>query len=60
MARTTKTLRTDLPLDVWGRLADEAHEKGITIGRLTRDLIVARDAKKYPSASPSTETGEKR
>lgn len=48
MARSTRTIRTDLPTDVWGRLEDEAREKNITLARHLRNLIVARDAKKYP------------
>jgi hypothetical protein len=50
MPRTTRTLRTELPADVWDRLADEAAAAGIPLGRLVRQLIVARDRRKYPDA----------
>lgn len=43
MARTTKTIRADLPIDVWDRLAAEAAAKGMPLGRHLRNLIVARD-----------------
>lgn len=46
MARTTRTLRTELPTDVWDRLADEAKVAGVPLGRFTRDLIVTRDRKR--------------
>jgi hypothetical protein len=52
MARTTRTIRTDLPLDVWDRLDAEAAAKNIPIGRHLRNLITTRDAKRYPDASP--------
>jgi hypothetical protein len=50
MPRTTRTLRTELPADVWQRLADEAAVTGIPLARLVRQLIVARDRRKYPDA----------
>ena len=46
MARTTRTLRTELPTEVWDRLTDEAKEAGIPLARFTRDLIVTRDKKR--------------
>jgi macrodomain Ter protein organizer (MatP/YcbG family) len=49
--RTTRTLRTDLPNDVWDRLADEARDAGVPLARFVRNLIVARDAKKYGAKS---------
>lgn len=45
MARTTRTIRADIPTDVWDRLAAEAAEKDIPLGRHLRNLIVNRDAK---------------
>lgn len=48
MARTTRTLRTSIPTDVWDRLAAEAADKGIPLGRHLHNLIVARDSKRYP------------
>lgn len=44
--KTTKTLRTDLPVEVWDRLEAEAASKGKKIGTYLRDLIVARDEKR--------------
>lgn len=54
MARTTRTLRCDLPIDVWDRLAADAAAAGVPIGRYTRDLIIARDTRKHPGARAST------
>lgn len=51
MARTTRTIRADIPADVWERLAAEADERGVRLGTLLRQLIVARDAKRNPGAS---------
>ena len=53
-ARTTRTMRTDLPADVWDRLAAEAAAHGRPVGAYLRDLIVARDTRKHSGASPST------
>jgi hypothetical protein len=53
MPRTTRTIRADIPNDVWDRLAAEAQSKGVPLGRHLRNLIVTRDTKKY-GASPST------
>jgi hypothetical protein len=53
MAPKNRTLRTDIPADVWQRFADEAHAKGSNPGRYLRELLVARDTKKH-GASPST------
>lgn len=47
MPRSNRTIRADIPADVWDRLAAEAAEKGIPLGRLLRNLIVARDARKH-------------
>lgn len=47
MPRNTRTIRADIPNDVWDRLADEAAAHGIPLGRHLRNLIVSRDAKKY-------------
>lgn len=46
MARTTRTLRTELPVEVWDRLAAEAAEAGLPLGRFARNLIESRDAKR--------------
>lgn len=46
MARTTRTIRADIPIDVWDRLAAEAAAAGIPLGRLLRNLVVARDTKR--------------
>lgn len=51
--RTTRTIRADIPVEVWDRLAAEAAEKGVPLGRLLRNLIVTRDAKKH-GATDST------
>lgn len=51
MARSTRTLRTEVPNDVFDRLAAEAADAGIPLGRLLRQLIVARDRKKYPAST---------
>lgn len=45
--RTTRTMRCDLPVDVWDRLAAEAADAGVPVGRYLRDLIVARDERKH-------------
>lgn len=42
----SRLLRTDLPDDVWERLADEAAEHGVKIGVYVKRLIIARDAKR--------------
>lgn len=44
-APSKRTLRTDLPADVWDRLAAEAAAKGLTLAAHARNLIVARDKK---------------
>lgn len=51
MARTTRTIRTDLPIPVWDRLAAEAAARDIPLGRHLANLIKARDAKKYPATN---------
>lgn len=51
MARTTRTIRADLPVEVWDRLAAEAAASGVPLGRYLRNLIVRRDEKKYPPAN---------
>lgn len=45
-SKPVRSLRTTLPIDVWGRLSDEAQEKNTTLAALVRDLIVARDARR--------------
>lgn len=45
MTPKNRTIRADIPSDVWDRLAAEAGAKGIPLGRHLRNLIVARDAK---------------
>lgn len=50
--RTTRTLRTDLPVDVWERFNAEAAARGVPVGRHLRNLMVARDARKYPAVEP--------
>lgn len=47
MAKTQRTIRTDIPIPVWDRLAAEAAAKNIPLGRHLKNLIVARDAKVY-------------
>lgn len=42
---STKTIRADIPADVWDRLDAEASAKGVPLGRHLRNLIVARDKK---------------
>jgi hypothetical protein len=59
MARSTRTIRAELPTAVWDRLADEAASKNVPLGRLLRDLIVARDTRKY-GASPSTDPTDRK
>ena len=49
MARSTRTIRADIPNDVWDRLAAEAAASNITLGTLLRRLIVARDRKRHPA-----------
>lgn len=48
--KNTRTIRADIPNDVWDRLAAEAAAKGVPLGRLLRSLIVARDTKKHGGA----------
>lgn len=43
MARNFRTIRADIPNDVWDNLAAEAAAKGIPLGRLLRNLLVSRD-----------------
>lgn len=45
-----RTLRADIPADVWSRLEAEAAEHGMKIGAYLRTLIVRRDARlhKFP------------
>lgn len=38
-----KRLTLSLPQPVWDRLAQEAHDKGVSIGTLVKDLLLARD-----------------
>lgn len=47
MAPKNRTLRTDIPNDVWDRFVAEARAKNSTPGRYLRDLLVARDTKKH-------------
>lgn len=49
----SKLLRTDLPDDVWDRLAAEAAQHGVKIGVYIKQLVIARDRKKH-GASTST------
>jgi hypothetical protein len=55
MARTTRTLRVELPEAVWSRLNDEAADKGLSLGTHARRLIVARDKRKFPETGSRTE-----
>lgn len=52
--RNTRTIRAELPVAVWDRLAAEAAANGISLGTHLRRLIVARDARKFPGATDST------
>lgn len=54
MPRTTRTIRADIPTDVWDRFAAEAAAAGVPIGRYLRNLIVARDRKRTAGATSST------
>lgn len=51
--RTTRPLRAELPIPVWDRLAAEAVEAGVPIGRYVRDLICARDARRVSASRVS-------
>lgn len=51
MARTTRTLRTDLPVEVWDRLAAEAAAAGVPLARFARNLIVDRDTRRQARLS---------
>lgn len=42
----SRLLRTDLPDDVWHRLAAEAEANGMKIGTYVKHLIVARDERR--------------
>lgn len=61
MAPKNRTIRTDIPTEVWDRLADEAAAQGIPLGRFLKNLIVTRDAKRQArlaqqqGATPSTD-----
>lgn len=46
MPRTTRTIRADIPTEVWDRLAAEAAAAGVPLGRYLRNLIVSRDTKR--------------
>lgn len=55
--KNTRTLRADIPNDVWDRFAEEARAKGITVGTHLRQLLVARDKKRTRDSSiPSNPT----
>lgn len=56
MAKNFRTLRTDLPNDVWDRLAEEAAAAGVPLGRFARNLFVARDAKRQAKQTTRTTT----
>ena len=45
-AKGKRTIRADIPADVWDRLAAEAEEQNKPLGRHLADLIVARDTRK--------------
>lgn len=47
MAKTTRTVRAELPVGVWDRLAAEAAEAGVPLGTFLRRLIVKRDLNKH-------------
>lgn len=53
--RRNRTIRTDIPTDVWDRLAAEAADKGIPLGRHLKNLIVNRDKKRVLAASTEKE-----
>jgi hypothetical protein len=50
-----RLLRTDLPDEVWDRLNTEAEAHDLKIGKYVRDLIIRRDQRRHPGASPSTD-----
>lgn len=54
MPRTTRTIRADIPTDVWDRLAAEAAAAGVPLGRHLRNLIVRRDAKQQQQSKGAT------
>jgi hypothetical protein len=60
MSKSTRTLRTELPTEVWDRLAAEAAAAGVPLGRYARELFVKRDTKKHPVLSTSTGPTDKR
>jgi macrodomain Ter protein organizer (MatP/YcbG family) len=49
-AKGKRTVRADIPTDVWDRLAVEAAAKGVPLGRHLANLIVARDRKRRKDA----------
>lgn len=53
--RSTRTIRADIPTDVWDRLAAEAAEKGVPLGRLLRSMLVSRDRRIHPDVSRNGE-----
>lgn len=53
-AKSKRTIRADIPADVWDRLSAEAASKGIPLGRLLAALIVARDARRFPETPDPT------
>lgn len=53
----SRLLRTDLPDDVWDRLAAEAEQHGMKIGAYLRRLVIARDQKKHGSQTPGGSQG---
>lgn len=55
----SRLLRTDLPDDVWDRLAAEAAEHGVKIGVYLKQLVIARDARKH-GASTSTDPSNRK
>lgn len=55
-----RLLRTDLPDDVWDRLAAEAADNGVKVGVYLRRLIIARDRKRHGARPSSTGSSNKK
>lgn len=51
----SRLLRTDLPDDVWERLADEAAEHGVKIGVYVRRILTAHVNLPEPAPEPEPE-----
>ena len=58
MPRSTRTIRADIPNDVWERFASDAAKAGVPMGRHLRNLLIARDTKRHGAKPVAPEKGK--